>query len=135
MKTLQQPWGNRIEPQKPPINKKAAAAATAFEKLLVASPLTTIAPAPTIATTTTAAAVATAPASVSAPAATTPRWACLTRPGLINGQRAAFHGLAVEFGDGVLSILFRTHRHKGKAARFTGEFILHERHFLDGTRL
>jgi hypothetical protein len=134
MKTLQQPWGNRIQPQKPPINKKAAAAATAFEKLLVASPLTTIAPAPTIATTTTAA-VATATASVSAPAATTPRWACLTRPGLINGQRAAFHGLAVEFGDGVLSILFRTHRDKGKAARFTGEFILHERHFLDGTRL
>jgi hypothetical protein len=134
MKTLQQPWGNRIQPQKPPINKKAAAAATAFEKLLVASPLTTIAPAPTIATTA-AAAVATASAAVSAPAAPTTRWACLTRPGLINGQRAAFHGLAVEFGDGVLSILFRTHRHKGKAARFTGEFILHERHFLDGTRL
>jgi hypothetical protein len=134
MKALQQSWRNRIQPQKPPINEKAVAAATAFEKLLVTSALTTIAPAPTIATTA-AAAVATATASVSAPAATTPRWACLTRPGLVNGQRAAFHGLAVEFGDGVLSVLLRTHRHKRKSARFTGEFILHERHFLDGTRL
>jgi phage protein D len=135
MKALQQPWRNRIQPQKPPINKKAPVAATAFEKLLVASALTTIAPAATIATTTASTAVAPAAASVSAPAATTPRWARLTRPGLVNGQRAAFHGLAVEFGDGVLSILLRTHRHKGKSARFTGEFILHERHFLDGTRL
>jgi hypothetical protein len=135
MKVLQQPWQNQSQPQKPPINKKAAAAATAFEKLLVAPALTTIAPAPTVATTTAAAAVATTTASVSAPPATTPRWACFTRPGLVNGQRAAFHGLAIEFGDSVLSILLRTHCHKRKSAGFTGEFILHERHFLDGTRL
>jgi len=134
MKALQQPWRNRIQPQKPPINKKAAAAATAFEKLLVASALTTIAPAPTIATTA-AAAVATATASVSAPAATTPRWACLTRPSLVNSQRPAFNGLAIEFRDGVLSVLLRTHRHEREPARFAREFILHERHFLDGTRL
>src|SRR5437016_6043886 len=102
--------------------------------MLMASSLAAIAPAATVAAATTAAAIATAAAAaaVSASAAPTPtRRTGFSGPGLIHGQRTAFHGLAIEFGDGILSVLLGTHRHKSKAARFAGEFVLHERHFLD----
>jgi hypothetical protein len=43
--------------------------------------------------------------------------------------------LAVEFGDGVLSLLLRTHCDKSKTTRLAGEFILHESDFLHSASL
>jgi len=39
------------------------------------------------------------------------------------------------FGDRVLRVLLRSHRHKSETARLAGEFILHEGDFLHGTGL
>ena len=97
------------------------------------APATTTAAA-TVATATsatvTAAAAAVAAATTTAAAATTGgtsfAWASL-----IDRQRSAFHGLAVELRDGSLSVRFSAHRDKGKAAGLAGEFILHERDFGD----
>src|SRR2546430_1868459 len=94
--------------------------------------LATVAPATAI--TAAAAAVAAATAAVTT-SATAAGWAWFSRSSLIHRQGPTFHGLAVELRDGVLSVLIRTHRHKGKAARFAGEFILHERYFLDRASL
>jgi hypothetical protein len=114
--------------------KETLAAAIALQRLLMPSTLTAVASATTIAPAPAATvASAAAPVAASTPAAT--GRARLSRPSLVYGQWAAFHALAVEFGDGILSVLLRTHGYERKAARFAGEFILHERHFLDGTRL
>jgi len=96
----------------------------------MASSLATIA----AATTVPAAAAIAAPAPAIAASATT-GWSRLSRAGLIHSQWPAFNGLAVEFGNGILSVLFRTHRHKSKASRLAGEFILHESDFLHGASL
>ena len=92
-------------------------------------PLTAIAAATAV--TATTAAVASAATSISA-SATTAGWARLTRPGFVDRQGPSFYCLAVEFGDGILSILLRTHRNKSEATRLAGEFILHEGDFLHG---
>jgi len=97
----------------------------------MASSLATIAAATTV---PAAAAAIAAPAPAISASATT-GWSRLSRAGLIHSQWPAFNGLAVEFGNGILSILFRTHRHKSKATRLAGEFILHESDFLDGASL
>ena len=81
-----------------------------------------------------AAAVATATASaVTAVAASTtattgrPR---LARARLVYRERPALNRLAVQLADGVLRFLIRPHGDKGKAARFAGEFVLHQHDFL-----
>jgi hypothetical protein len=114
------------------INEKALTVASAFQKLLMPSTLAAVASATTIAPT---ASVASAAASISASTTATAGRARFSRPCLVYSQRPAFNGLAIEFRDGVLSVLLRTHRHEREPARFAREFILHERHFLDGTRL
>jgi hypothetical protein len=43
--------------------------------------------------------------------------------------------LAIEFRDGVLSVLVGTHGDKREATRFAGEFVLHQANFLHGTGL
>jgi hypothetical protein len=57
------------------------------------------------------------------------------RASLVDRQRPAFNSLAIEFRDGVLSVLFGTHGDKRKAARFAGEFVLHEGNFLHSASL
>jgi hypothetical protein len=113
-------------------NEKALTVASAFQKILMPSTLAAVASAATIAPT---ASVASAAASISASTTATAGRARFSRACLVNSQRPAFNGLAIEFRNGVLSVLLRTHRHEREAARFAREFILHERHFLDGTRL
>src|SRR6266446_4573051 len=83
-----------------------------------------------IAATTTIA----APAPI-VTASATAGWPRLSRACLIYSQWATLNGLAVEFRNGVLSVLFRTHRDKSKATRLAGEFILHESDFLHGASL
>src|ERR1700731_1542274 len=102
---------------------------------LVAAPLAAVATAATIAATATAITAAAAAISASAAAAATAGRSRLARPGLIHGQRATFDGLAIDFGDRVLRVLLRSHRHKSEAARLAGEFVLHEGDFLHSTGL
>src|SRR6266498_3314089 len=83
----------------------------------------------------TVAATTTVPASASIAASATTGWPRLARAGFIHGQCATFNGLAVEFGNGILSVLLGGHRDKSKATRFAGEFILHESNFLHGASL
>src|SRR5437868_3961573 len=71
--------------------------------LITTSPLATVTPA-----TVSAAAVA------STTAATTRR-PLLARTRLIHGHRAAVHGVAVEFRDGILRFLISTHGDKGES--------------------
>src|SRR5262249_51790302 len=54
---------------------------------------------------------------------------------LIHRQRSAFDRLAVEFRNGVLSVLVRTHRDESKATRFAGESVLHKSDFLHSASL
>ncbi|MEY2480828.1 MAG: hypothetical protein QOI04_1755 [Verrucomicrobiota bacterium] len=94
-----------------------------------------------IATSTTASAapIATAPAAaataITAAASTAARWASFARSGFVHGKRTTFHGLAVKFRDCFLRIGIGRHRNESKAARFTGELVLHERDFLHRARL
>src|SRR5437868_21332 len=81
------------------------------------------------------ASVASAAASISASTTATAGRARFSRSCLVNSQRPAFNGWAIEFRNGVLSVLLRPHRHEREAAKFAREFILHGRHFRDGTRL
>jgi hypothetical protein len=55
--------------------------------------------------------------------------------GLIHRQRPAFDRLAIEFRNGVLSVLFRTHGDESKAARLARESVLHESDFLHSASL
>src|SRR5215472_11657966 len=60
------------------------------------------------------------PSAVSAAAvtstATAATWrSLLARTRLIHSHRPAIHGLAIEFRDGILRFLLRTHRHKGES--------------------
>jgi hypothetical protein len=79
-------------------------------------------------------AVSTAAASIAA-ATTTAGRSRFPRASLIHGQWPAFNSLAIEFRDGVLSVLVGTHGHKREATRFAGEFILHEANFLHSASL
>src|SRR5262249_28414810 len=54
---------------------------------------------------------------------------------LIHGQWSAFDRLAIEFRNGVLSLLFRTHGDESKAARLARESVLHESDFLHSASL
>ncbi len=89
--------------------------------------------------TTTAATVAAAATTTAAVAATTAAataWRTrLARPSFVDRQRPAFNGLPVELRDRRLGIGFRAHGHEGEAARLAGEFVLHERDFLDWSSL
>src|SRR4029453_14877400 len=70
------------------------------------------------------------------PGAAPPAGGCGVPGGsLIHGQRPGFNGLAIEFRDGILSVLFGTHGDKRKATRFAGEFVLHQGNFLHSTGL
>jgi hypothetical protein len=73
--------------------------------------------------------------STAVASATTAGRSRFPRASLIHGQRPAFNGLAIEFRDGILSVLFGTHGDKRKATRFAGEFVLHEGNFLHSARL
>src|SRR5437588_9494725 len=92
---------------------------------------TTIAPA-------TASAVTAAAATISAattPAASAARRSSLSRTRFVDGQSAPFYRLPINLGDRVLGVLLRSHRHESEAARFPGEFILHQGDFLHSARL
>jgi hypothetical protein len=89
--------------------------------------------APALATFATTA-VSTAAAAVAA-ATTTAGRSRFPRASFIYGQWPTFNRLSVEFRDGVLSVLFGTHRDKRKATRFAGEFVLHEANFLHSAGL
>jgi hypothetical protein len=112
---------------------------------LAAAPLAAaaVATSATVATTTasTAAAVATpataiATAAATITAATSATWrASFAWTRLVHGQRPAFHRLTVELGDCFLGVRFRCHRDKRKAARFSGELVLHQRDLLNWSRL
>jgi hypothetical protein len=112
-----------------------------FRNLLVTPSAATVAPA-----TTTAAATVTAPTAAVATAATTvattasataaaARWACFAGTSFVDRERTAFNGLPVELRDRRLSVSFRAHGDKGEATRLAGEFVLHERDFLDWSSL
>jgi hypothetical protein len=58
-----------------------------------------------------------------------------SRASLIHRQRSAFDRLAIEFRNGVLSVLVRTHRDESKATRLAGESVLHESDFLHSASL
>jgi hypothetical protein len=100
------------------------------------APATTTAAA-TIATTAAAIAAATTTASAAVAATTTATtwWACFAWASFIDREGPAFNGLSVELRDRRLGIGFRAHGHEGEAARLAGEFILHERDFLDWSSL
>jgi hypothetical protein len=77
----------------------------------------------------------TVPAAAIAAAPTAARRPLFSRPGFIHGKWTAFHRLAIEFRNGVLSVLFRTHGDESKATRLASESVLHESHFLHGASL
>ena len=90
------------------------------------APSTAVATATTI---TTAAATATAAAVPAAATATTGRtW--LAWASFVHGQRPSFDGFAVIFGDRFLCVGLCRHGDECEAARFTGEFVLHQGDFL-----
>jgi hypothetical protein len=103
--------------------------------LTAAAVTSTAAAAATTVAAATAAITATATAVAASTTAATARWACFAWSRFIHSQRPSFDGLTIEFGDGALSVLLRRHCDKGKSTRLAGEFVLHERHFLDRTGL
>jgi hypothetical protein len=79
------------------------------------------------ATTITAAATATVTAAATT-TATGRTW--LARASFVHGQWPSFDGFAVIFRDCFLCIGLRRHSDECEAARFTGEFVLHQADFL-----
>jgi hypothetical protein len=102
---------------------------------LTAATVASAAAATTAVATATAAITTTAAAVASSTTAAAARWACFAWSRFVYSQGPSFDGLAIEFADGALSVLLRSHRDKGKSARLAGEFVLHERDFLDRTGL
>src|SRR5205085_10821693 len=85
-------------------------------------------------TSATLSAVATTSAVTATTAAAAWRtWFARTR--FINGERAPLERLAINFRNRLLRILVGAHRDKGEAARFAGEFVLHQHDFLHRTGL
>ena len=90
-----------------------------------------IAPSTAISTPTTITAAATTAAATvtaAATAATGRTW--LARASFVHGQRPSFDGFAIIFRDCFLCIGLRRHGDECEAARFTGEFVLHQGDFL-----
>jgi hypothetical protein len=77
---------------------------------------------------------AAAAAAVPTTSATT-GWSRFSGASFIHRQRPAFDGLAIEFRNGVLSVLVRTHGDESEAARLAGESVLHESDFLHSASL
>jgi hypothetical protein len=99
---------------------------------LAASTLATIAASAAIATAATVTAAATASTTtIAAATAASASWSTwFARTSFVYRQGPAFYRLAIVFGNRFLRIGFRRHRDESKAARFAGEFILHQGHFL-----
>jgi len=89
-----------------------------------------IAPSTAVAAATTiTAAAATAAVTAAATAAAAGRtW--FARASFVHGQRPSFDGFAIIFRDCFLCIGLRRHGDECEAARFTGEFVLHQGDFL-----
>jgi hypothetical protein len=98
----------------------------------IAAAITTAATA--TATATIAATAATTAATITAAAAAT-LGASFARTRFVDGQSAAFHGFAINLGNGILCFLFRRHGHKSEATRLACEFILHKHDILHSTSL
>ena len=81
------------------------------------------------------AAVSTAATATAGRTARTAAGAVFARAGFIDGEGAIHEIATVEKADGLLGFFCGRHRHEAKAAGFSGEFILHERGFCDGTGL
>jgi hypothetical protein len=91
------------------------------------SAITVASAAATAATTPTAAAAATtSAASVTTAAATTASTSRLTLAGLVDGERTAVERLAIELGDGGLSIFVVRKLDEGEASRLTRHPIGHD---------
>ena len=118
-----------------------AATITAIATATVAATTTTTAatistPALTTATVTAIAAGAAEAATFAAAATTTAaEGTVFTGTGLVDRERTTVHGLAVEHRDCVLRFLIGRHGDEREAARFAGEFILHEQDFVNNARL
>jgi hypothetical protein len=120
-----------ISPNKPRRPQARFLTAATLVSAAIATSTTVTTAATAVAATATAVA-ATAIATAAAATTATGRTG-LARTRFIHGQRAAFHGLPIELGDGFLCVGFRCHRDESEAARFTGELVLHQRDFLDWT--
>ncbi len=131
--SVQQKSGRRSDRFSRKLMTAPAAAVASATPAATATAVAPTAATAAVAATATAVAAATA-ASTTAAAATTGR-TCFARTSLVHRQRTTFDSLPIELGDRCLSVCFSSHRHKGEAARLTREFILHERHFLDGSSL
>jgi hypothetical protein len=103
---------------------------------LMAAPLasipaaSSIPAAATVATATAAVTTATAAVAAATSAATATAGSRFTGTRFIDGESTPFDGLSIDLGDRVLCVLFRAHRYERKAARFTSEFVLHQRDLL-----
>jgi hypothetical protein len=78
---------------------------------------------------------AAAAAAAAVPTAATTGRSRFSGASFIYCQRPAFHCLAIEFRNGVLSVLVRTHRDESKATRLARESVLHESDFLHSASL
>jgi hypothetical protein len=79
--------------------------------------------------------IAAAAAAAAVPTAATTGRSRFSGASFIYCQRPAFHCLAIEFRNGVLSVLVRTHRDESKATRLARESVLHESDFLHSASL
>jgi len=79
--------------------------------------------------------IAAAAAAAAVPTAATTGRSRFSGASFIYCQRPAFDCLAIEFRNGVLSVLFRTHGDESKATRLAGESVLHESDFLHSASL
>src|SRR5437762_121245 len=80
-------------------------------------------------------AAAAAAAAAAVPTAATTGRSRFSGASFIYCQRPAFDCLAIEFRNGVLSVLVRTHGDESKATRLAGESVLHESDFLHSASL
>ena len=79
--------------------------------------------------------IAAAAAAAAVPTSATTGRSRFSGASFIYCQRPAFHCLAIEFRNGVLSVLVRTHRDESEAARLARESVLHESDFLHSASL
>jgi len=79
--------------------------------------------------------IAAAAAAAAVPTAATTGRSRFSGASFIYCQRPAFDCLAIEFRNGVLSVLVRTHGDESKATRLAGESVLHESDFLHSASL
>jgi hypothetical protein len=79
--------------------------------------------------------IAAAAAAAAVPTSATTGRSRFSGTSFIYCQRPAFDCLAIEFRNGVLSVLVRTHRDESKATRLARESVLHESDFLHSASL